>query len=355
MKQTFTRKQKAVTEQTTPGVYRGFWKLSFDNNKLEICPQMKKLLALSKCKDPGLTEVLPLLIAPQLFKLIRAYRRAIELDNNLEVQIRLLLPCGKPIWLRVTGILHYRRWGKAAELIGSVEDITQKVKEDSLGLSVINHELRNPLTIIKLNTQRVISMLAGQRDQYPVNLLKSVDLHINGITGLLDDYLVHSVDEQRVPQFNLSVFDLDQLLEEIIHDIRSMHRTHRFIFEKGEKIWVKADRYKILQVCLNYLTNAIKFSPPASAIVVTVARQNGMVQVAVRDHGTGIPYGQEKVIFNKFYSSAEKAIRHHNSKGLGLYLVSEIISAHGGQVRAAQAPEGGAIFSFFLPFIDRNF
>jgi two-component system CheB/CheR fusion protein len=265
------------------------------------------------------------------------------------MQVKIITPTGKIKWVRISGVLYYRRWGTAEQMIGVIEDTTQKICEESLSMTVVNHELRSPLTIIKLNVQLLINMLSAGYDKYPVRLLNNVDQHINFMTKLIDEYLSSSLDEKRLPQNNLTVFDLNELIDTIVGEMKTLYTGNRFCKPAAMPVWVKADKYKIIQVLINYFTNAVNFSPPSSHITVCVSIRNNHVEVAVHDQGIGVPAGQEQNIFQRFYKCEQKAVRQKNSKGLGLYLVKNIIQEHGGTVRAEKGEDCGSVFYFTLP------
>jgi len=332
-----------------PGTYVGYWKFVFESNKLTLCPKAKKMLELGRATNITLHNVLKLVRPVQMSKLVREFKFACTHNCNFETEVKLITPTGKAKWLRIVGVLYYRRWGTAEQMIGVIEDTTQKINEESLSLAVVNHELRSPLTIIKLNVQLLINMLSAGNDKYPVRLLSNVDLHINFMTKLIEEYLSSSLDEKRLPQYNLTVFDLNELIEIMINEMKTLHTGNRFCKLAAMPVWVKADKYKIIQVLINYITNAVNFSPPSSQITVETAIKNNSVEVAVRDQGVGIPYGQEGKIFQRFYKCDQKAVRQKNSKGLGLYLVKNIIQEHGGFVRAERSKGCGSVFYFSLP------
>lgn len=341
-------------EYSNPGTYVGYWKFVFESGKFTICPKAKKMLELGRVTNISLRNVLKLMRPCQVGKLVREFKFACVHDCNFETELKLITPTGKIKWVRIAGVLYYRRWGTAEQMIGVIEDTTQKINEESLSLAVINHELRSPLTIIKLNVQLLINMLSAGNDKYPVRLLSNVDLHINFMTKLIEEYLSTSLDEKRSPQYNLTVFDLNELIEIMINEMKTLHTGNRFCKLAAMPVWVKADKYKIIQVLINYFTNAVNFSPPSSQITVETAIKNNSVEVAVRDQGVGIPCGQEDKIFQRFYKCDQKAVRQKNSKGLGLYLVKSIIQEHGGSVRAQRGEGCGSVFYFSLPLHKDN-
>ncbi|MFD0764608.1 sensor histidine kinase [Mucilaginibacter lutimaris] len=340
--------QQTAKHLTRTDVQKGHWDFDLVNKRLKICPDCKSLLDLGGNRI-RMSDIFALLQSAQTITLLRAYRFALQQNEGIDLKLCITAPQGQTKWIRVTGVLSYLQWGRPEKLVGMVENITQKVAEDSMGLAVVNHELRGPLTIVKLNTQRVIRMLARKQDLETLKLLQNVDGHINGITQTLDDYLTYDPDEYRSRRNNFSVFDLNSLLQEIIQDVRTVHGTYRFTINHAGALMVRADRYKILQVMINFITNAVKFSPEASTVSVQISKKGQQTVVSVKDQGTGVPEGQEQLIFNKFHHSKDKSFKQRMSKGLGLYLVKEIIESHRGSVKAERCPTGGSVFYFTLP------
>ncbi|GAA4318196.1 hypothetical protein GCM10023149_16170 [Mucilaginibacter gynuensis] len=330
---------------------KGHWNFDVINKQLDLCPTCEHIFNISNgCAS--LSKIFDVLNGPQIRKLLRAYAYALSHQESIDMKFDIPSPDGRRRWLHLTGVLHYKQWDLPVQIVGTVEDVTQRVNEDALGLAVINHELRSPLTIIKLNNQLVLNMLTQKQEAHAVKLLKTVDDHVNGITQMLDDYLTYSADDKYVRRNNFSLFDLNKLLHEIILDVRTAH--NRYLFDIGNRhpVFVRADRYKIIQVMINYITNAVKFSPEGSRIRVDVTIDDRQVTVGIKDQGVGIANGQEKVIFNKFHHTMDQRFRQRTSKGLGLYLVKEIIESHGGAVSAERCTTGGSIFCFSLPLAD---
>jgi two-component system sensor histidine kinase KdpD len=109
---------------------------------------------------------------------------------------------------------------------------------------------------------------------------------------------------------------------------------------------VPLDGVLIEQVLWNLLDNALKYSPTGTAIELSATVMNDELIIEVADHGPGIPPGDEKRIFDKFYRAAPAGTR---GVGLGLTICRGIVEAHGGRIWVENRPEGGAIFRFTLP------
>ena len=331
------------------GVYLGHWKLGLHTGKLSICPRARKLFEGGMTKQAGLQEVFDILSRNNLMTLIRAFKSAIRAGSNLDVEIQLLTPAGNTKWIRIIGTLSYRRWGVPDQFVGTIEDITQQWVEENLNLSLVEHEIRNPLSIIKLNTELAIKLMEPHQDQRQVRLLSMVDEHVNGITSVLDEYLSTKINEQRQIALNLTDFDLHHVLNKLISEMQVLHRHNRFERLYAGEMWVKADKNRIVRVLINYLTNAVKFSDHSSVIKISSVIKDNCIEVCITDQGIGIPKGFEEMIFEKYFICPDRKGRQQNSKGLGLHVVKSIINAHGGKVRAEQIKNGGTAFYFSVP------
>ncbi|AYL94505.1 PAS domain-containing sensor histidine kinase [Mucilaginibacter celer] len=344
-----------LPEYTTNGAYIGNWKIQLRSNKIAVCPRMRKILELEKGYDDSLNDFFDLVKPGQLNQLIHEFKVACFNGTRFEKRVQIVTPRGTEKWVQLTGVLYSRRWGTAEQMIGTVEDVTQKVNEECLGMAIINHELRAPLSIIKLNTQTLINQLGHSINKQPVKLLNMVDQHINGFTRLIEEYLSASAGDDKAGQLNFSLFDLNDLIDIVLGEMRILYTSHRFCkLSANEPVLIRGDKYKIMQVLINYFTNAAKFSPQCSRITISVNCIDSHVEVAINDEGAGINEENGQVLFQKFYQCNQKSVRQKNSKGLGLYIVKNIIQKHGGTVRAENGANGGAVFYFSLPIGEQN-
>ncbi|RFZ85140.1 hypothetical protein DYU05_05940 [Mucilaginibacter terrenus] len=343
------RRPGVLPDFTRPGTYTGCWKLELGTKKLSICPRTRRMLGLRKNQEMDLSGFLKLLEPEQVNHLIREFTCACATNSKFEVRVKVNTPGGKVKWLRLSGVQFYRGWDIAEQMAGVVEDTTQLMNEECLSLAVVNHELRSPLTVVKLNIQLLIRMLSGGRDQHTVRVLQTVDLHINCMTSVIEEYLTSPVSELHQSASNRTVFCMEDLISVMISEMKLLHPGYRFVRQNEAKVQVRADKYKIIQVLVNYLNNAVNFSSPASRITISSNTTNTCVEVAVQDQGIGIPAGQEMQLFQKFYQVESRSVRKKNSKGLGLYLVKKIITDHDGTVRAEKGRSGGSVFYFSLP------
>ena len=119
-------------------------------------------------------------------------------------------------------------------------------------------------------------------------------------------------------------------------------------------IIVKNDARLIIQVIINIIDNAIKYTPTDSEIIITTAKENDCVVVEIADNGLGIPDEAKAKIFDMFYTTTTQSADSRRSLGLGLALCKSIITAHGGSISVRDNQPTGAVFSFILPTEEVN-
>ncbi|RZM17963.1 MAG: PAS domain-containing sensor histidine kinase, partial [Pedobacter sp.] len=125
--------------------------------------------------------------------------------------------------------------------------------------------------------------------------------------------------------------------------------THHFLFEDVETAVVNADRDKIAQVMHNLISNAVKYSPPETTIIVSTALVSGNVKVSVKDQGMGINSEDLPRIFDRYYRVENNITTSVSGFGIGLYLCSEIVHRHHGEIWVDSELGKGSVFSFAIP------
>lgn len=147
---------------------------------------------------------------------------------------------------------------------------------------------------------------------------------------------------------DINEFDVDTLIDETIAAFQIVSGDH-IIIRKGEKInqVIAADRQRIEQVLVNLLSNATKYSPNETEVIVNTEKKNGEVIITVRDFGMGIPEEEQNKVFERFYRTKNNSILV-SGFGLGLYICKDIIKRHNGKIWI-ESEDIGTAFSFSLP------
>jgi len=229
-----------------------------------------------------------------------------------------------------------------SKLFEEVKALSAK-KDEFIALA--SHELKTPLTSIKGFLQ-----VLDRADREPTDKLfitKALG-QVEKLNALVSDLLDVSRVEGGQLRFDKVEFDLKEVVNDIIETLNYTHKTHRVVVSQPEdRMMVAADRQRIEQVLVNLLTNAIKYSPKADQVWVTLEHSRDTVTVKVRDNGIGLTPEQQKKLFTRFYRA--EGTSGIAGLGLGLYLTKVIIDRHGGSITVTSTPGNGSEFAFSLP------
>ena len=223
-----------------------------------------------------------------------------------------------------------------------------ETKKDEF-ISIASHELKTPLTSVKGYVQ-LLERSVDKGDIATVKKhLKKAQGQLDKLNDLIADLLDISKIESGKLKFNKKHFILDELFDSILE---IMHQSNpEYTITKTGSVAPQvlyADETRIEQVVINFLTNAIKYSPGQDKVHITVKVDCDQVYVGVRDFGIGIDEKQQKNVFDKFYRVEETAI-HFQGLGIGLYISAEIIRRHGGEIGVHSTLGEGSEFYFTLP------
>ncbi|MEE1946530.1 hybrid sensor histidine kinase/response regulator [Pedobacter sp. KR3-3] len=215
-------------------------------------------------------------------------------------------------------------------------------------ISIASHELKTPLTSVKGYVQLLErSVNKGDIETVKKHLGKA-QVQLEKLNGLIADLLDISKIESGKLKFNKQHFAIDCLIDnviEVMHQSNPEFKVHK----KGSAgCEIFGDEMRIEQVLVNFLTNAIKYSPGTSEIHLTVNVNEGALYVAVKDSGIGISPEQLPHVFDKFYR-VEETSQRFQGLGIGLYISAEIIRRHGGKVGVNSTYGEGSEFYFIIP------
>lgn len=259
---------------------------------------------------------------------MKVWTLSLRNGSEYQVQFRLKMADGQYLWHlgRAVPILEN---GEVILWIGSNTNIDLQKKgqehRDEF-ISIASHELKTPLTSIKAFNQ----LLARTHDlETAKSYLQKVDTATTKLESLINDLLDVSKINAGKLQFNKSIFNLNELLQECCGNLQLSVTTHRIIFSETEQINIYADRFRMEQVIDNLLSNAVKYSPNADTVSVTFKVEQESIIIAVEDHGIGIDSQELEKLFDRYYRS-DNAAERFGGLGLGLFISSEIIKAHQG-------------------------
>jgi signal transduction histidine kinase len=221
-----------------------------------------------------------------------------------------------------------------------------RLKDDFV--STISHELRTPLTSINGYVELAREQADSETDAY----LEVVERNAGRLLALVNDLLL--VARLQSGRFELEVerVDLGRLVMESVASAKPLAvgaNVELRLRLSGADTQVRGDRRRLAQVVDNLVSNAIKFSPDAGAVDLTVGRHDGTVTIEVEDHGIGIPEAEHARLFERFFRAQGALERQIPGTGLGLYITRSIVEAHGGTVVTRSVVGQGTSFVVELP------
>ena len=257
-----------------------------------------------------------------------------------------------PVEINVTPIIS---GGEVAGIIEIFRDISKEKEVDKMKtefLSLASHQLRTPLSAIKWFLEIILGGEAGKLSKKQQEMLGKVDQSNNRMIELVNSLLNVSRLEQGRIMVDPEPIDLNNLLNEVLAEtsFKVKEKKQNIIKKlKKNKLIIKIDPKLIRQVYLNLISNAIKYSPEKSDIIVSMKKTEKEVIFSVKDSGYGIPKSEQSKIFSKFYRASNISVKDTEGNGLGLYLVKKIVEVSGGRIWFESTENKGSTFSFLLP------
>jgi PAS domain S-box-containing protein len=282
-------------------------------------------------------------------------------SSDYELEYRIMRPDGACRWLATRGRILFDVDNNAVQMVGVCTDITEarRIAEAARDadhrkddfLATLAHELRNPLAAVRTG----VAVIRKAPDDH-ITVLESCNVlerQLRHLTRLVDD-LLHVADftrsglpvEKTLVEFSTVVnAALEQgaaLLEEAGHALS--------VRLPAEPLMLDADPERLVQVLMNLLTNAVKYTPRGGLIELSVAREDGEVRFSVKDSGLGIPTDKLESVFEMFGQLDRSLETGHKGLGIGLALSAAIVSMHGGRIKAQSDGIGtGSTFTVWLP------
>lgn len=217
-------------------------------------------------------------------------------------------------------------------------------------LRAISHDLRTPLTSISGNAGILMENGAVLDEEKRRYLYRSIYDDSMWLINLVENLLSVSRLEEGRMNLHVSTELMDEIVAEALRHInRKSVEYHLNVQSSEEYLLVQVDAKLIIQVIINIVDNAIKYTPPGSEIDIGWRKQGNFVYVSVSDNGPGIPDQAKPHIFDMFYSVSNQIADSRRSMGLGLALCKSIINAHGGEITITDQLPHGSIFTFSVP------
>jgi PAS domain S-box-containing protein len=282
----------------------------------------------------------------------RKWKHAIATGEDFITEHRFCRHDGEYRWQLSRALPQKDSNGKIQMWVGTstdIHEIKENEQQKDFFISMASHELKTPVTSIKGYVQILMSLYNDKGDDFLKNSLQTVNKQIVTLTTLIVDLLDLSKIKSGSLQLNKERFCVNELISEIVKELQHTEPGCAINVAEITDAVVYADRGRIGQVLINFLTNAIKYSPNCKEIQVSSKVKENELTVAVTDSGIGISKADQQKIFQRFYRVAGKDEKTFPGFGIGLFIASEIIQRHNGKIGVQSEPGKGSEFYFSLP------
>lgn len=228
---------------------------------------------------------------------------------------------------------------------------TEKLRANIL--RSLSHDLRTPLTSISGNAVNLIENSNRFDEETKLQIYRDIDFDARWLIDLVENLLASTRIEEGRLQLKLA----DELMSDIVdaaynYSLKRAEGRKITLDNRCDMLFVKADAKLIVQVIVNLVDNAVKYTKSDSKIVLSACREGDKVRVRVADDGDGVASADVPHIFDMFYQGGNKSGDGRRSLGLGLYLCKAIVEAHNGSISYEDNVPSGAAFTFELPLVE---
>jgi PAS domain S-box-containing protein len=297
-------------------------------------------------------------------RLAAAHDRARNGAGSYQEVIRFNRPDnGKQIWLDSRGKVQYDSDGHPVGMRGVTVDVTERYqaelelreanrKKDEF-LAMLAHELRNPLAPI--STAAEMLRLTAATDTRIRKASEVISRQVKHMTSLVDDLLDVSRVTRGLVQLEKEYVDVKSAVSNAVEQSRPLIESRRHqltVRTEAVHSTVRGDRTRLIQVIVNVLNNAAKYTPQGGEIALSVGVHDGWVNISVVDNGIGIDEKLLPHVFDLFTQAERTPDRAQGGLGIGLALVKTMVALHGGTLKAhSEGPGMGSTFTISLPAV----
>lgn len=270
------------------------------------------------------------------------------------IRFRWIKKSGDVLWVE-SHVFIVKKEGKPIGMRGVIMDITDRMeieeRKDEF-ISMASHELKTPITSAKVFSHLLAKDIRNGRQKSDLYLSK-VDDQIDKLSNLVNDLLDISKIQAGKLELRRKRISLKRLIEDAVEDMRIITNEEIIVKNVGN-LEIIGDKDRLSQVLVNLLSNAIKYSPVGAPVEVGSKIQGDKITVYVKDHGFGISKDHQSRIFERFYRVYDDIDKTFPGMGMGLYISSQIIQKHKGQIWLNSRLGKGSVFYFSIPIDQKN-
>ncbi|HKH92467.1 MAG TPA: ATP-binding protein [Gemmatimonadaceae bacterium] len=306
---------------------------------------------------------------------VACWKRSLETGELYETEFRLLSRDGEYRWHLVRAEAMIDEDGKVSEWFGCTADIEehkrleaaldvaasearQANKAKAEFLAMMSHELRTPLNAIGGYVQLMIDGIPTPASEAQLNYLRRINKSQQHLLDLIEAVLTHAKIEAGKLTYRIT----DVVAHEVLGVVDSLtapqRAAKRIAYDCGgcdQKLVFQADKQRLVQILLNVLSNATKFTPAGGRVTVsTEVISDDLGAISIRDTGLGMSADELALVFEPYVQFDSSLSREHKGTGLGMPISREMARAMGGDLVAASTPDAGSVFTVTLPLATRG-
>lgn len=334
----------------------GNWQWEVDEDLLWWSEEMANILGLtSPVTDKSIGTLLGF-IHPDEKSLVADKIASASIDGSpLNIDLRIVLPDGTEKIVQLQSEAVRDESGHVTRVLGTIQDITERKRLDRLKTEFISntsHELRTPLTSIKGALGLLSGETLGSMPPKAKTLVNLANKNVDRLIRLVNDIL----DMEKIGSDRLGLrkekLDLAEIATEALELNLGLEQEFAVKLELGNLMpgaVAQVDRFRIVQVMTNLISNAAKFSPAGGKVMVSIVHDTDTATLSVSDLGPGIPLDFQATIFEPFSQADGSATRSAGGTGLGLHISRAIVERHGGKLTFETKVGSGTTFLVHLP------
>ncbi len=365
------RREQQLSEAQAIG-HMGHWMWRIGDENLEFSSEIYRIFGVTADKfTPTFDNINSMMHRRDRGRIAQSFQRAMIERKHYEMEFRIMRPTGEARFIVLQGRCETDSEGDVSALFGIMQDVTERnqyerelreAKESaerayaakSQFLANMSHELRTPLNAIIGFSEMMQRQMLG-----PIGTEKYLD-YIGGIRESgehLLDMITDILDMSKIEagKYNLDVedFNLFKVIRLATHMMegRALDAQVKIIsnIPESEEMIIVGDRRAIMQMILNVLSNAVKFTKPQGRVSISCTSKNNMITMKFVDTGIGIPASKLRYVTKPFEQAANSFTRNHDGTGLGLAITKELAELHGGTLELESTVGVGTTVTISIP------
>jgi PAS domain S-box-containing protein len=287
-----------------------------------------------------------------LDRCLKIYNKAFDKQKEFKMEYRLKRHDGEYRWILDNGVPRFSAGRQFVGYVGSCIDITEIKeldKKKSEFISAASHELKTPVTTLKVYMHLLKEQLTEEKNDTSLLYVERANNQIAKLTKLINELLDLSRIEADRLEYNFDIFSYNDFIKQLTNSCEEVNTSHTIHITGDCTVFIRADKDLLKQALINLVDNAVKFSPSEKRVVIDLSIEDNYIKTTVTDFGIGIDKRHHKKIFDRFYRINESQKQTYPGLGIGLFVTAEIIKKHGGKIWVDSKQEKETNFVFTLP------